>query len=499
LFLIGSVARANVTLEVFNNFASSKGATYFGGHVEDQDVFLYFTGIGATDVTYNGHMHVTAGERIQLSTVMNGSFTLTNSINAARVYAVLGSSAPATIPLPSGPSPVSVAYPYSLMEFSTSPGGKADQSFLNQVSFPTHLSNGIKSNSWASSATAQSIAMAFHAAFPAAPYAPASGAVEGSQTPYSPYAATTVTRTEGAQQTTIHGHRIIAASNVNLPGASPAPALLGTGYTNVPGFNNYLGWLQANQGEDGWKFGYNSAGFPDSTYVGYLKVTGTDGNHGLELSNFTYGGTFSPDGNITGGVGVTGTIHYAPNNSQQSVFGAEYTGNWTDMMIFSPNDPTGTALTITGDLGSLEVASVLYTVSASMGPGILGSDAYNTHLRNTNYFFESGFTAANALSQFFENSHFSGSSKVGFYDQYWHVMLAAGGISESTYAGYFTPYDDHFVGLDVLLASDSGTLTWQLGGDLNAVPEPSVLMLIGIVGPALGLIALRRHRRNAAA
>jgi len=101
---------------------------------------------------------------------------------------------------------------------------------------------------------------------------------------------------------------------------------------------------------------------------------------------------------------------------------------------------------------------------------------------------------------FFANSQFGGSSKAGFYDQCWHAMLAAGGISDGTYAGYFTPYDDHFDGLDVLMASDSGTLTWQLGGDLAAVPEPAVSLLLAVAGPALALIALialRRRRRNA--
>ncbi|MFZ4683017.1 MAG: PEP-CTERM sorting domain-containing protein [Terrimicrobiaceae bacterium] len=494
--IVGGTARAQVTLNIVNNFAEAVGGNYFGGHIENQDVSLYFTGIGASDVTYNGGTAVTAGSQVQLSSVTGGSFSLSSSINGGRVYAILGSSAPATIPLPSGPSPVSVTYPYSFIEFTTTSGGQADQSFVNQVSFPTSLSNGSQTNTWSPSSTAQGIATAFNTSFPSAPYAPAAGVAPGSGTPYAPYAATTVTRSAGSVQTPINGHRVIAASNVNLPAASPpTPVQLGTGYTNVPGFNNYLGWLQGNQPTEGWKFGYNSPGFPDSTYVGYLKVTGSADNYGIELSNFTYGGTFGVDGDITGGTTVTGMIMYASNNSTQSVFGATYTGNWTDMTIFGATDPTGSVVTTSGTLGSLSVASVLYTVSASLGPGILGSDAYTANNDNTNYFFTTGFTPGTALSGFFANSQFGGSAQSGFYDQNWYTMLQSGGAANGNYAGYFTPYDDHFSNLGVLMASDSGTLTWQLG----VVPEPSAVALLTLGCTMLGGQFWRRSRRKSAA
>jgi len=216
---------------------------------------------------------------------------MNNTVNAGRVYAILGSSAPSTISV-SGPDAVSVTTPYSFIELTTTSGGKADQSFLNQVSFPTTLSNGSSTNSWSPSATSQSIASAFNTAFPSAPYAPSAGVVPGSGTPYEPYAPTTVTRTAG-DTSTINGNRVIAASNVNLPAAAAGPPLAGTGYTNVPGFNNYLGWLQTNQPTEGWKIGYNAPGFSNSTYAGFLKVTGTTDNYGIEVGNFTYGGTFS--------------------------------------------------------------------------------------------------------------------------------------------------------------------------------------------------------------
>jgi len=496
LFVVdGGTARAQVTLNVVNNFAEAIGSTYFGGNIENQDVYLYFTGIGANDVTYNGNTAVTAGSQIQLSSVTGGSFSLSNSINGGRVYAILGNNAPSTIPLPSGPDPVSISSPYSFIEYTTSAGGQADQSFLNQVSFPTSLSNGNKTNSWSPTATAQGVATAFNTAFPSAPYAPAAGVAPQSGVPYSPYATTTVTRSAGPVQTAINGYRVIAASNVNLPAASPPiPVQLGTGYTNVPGFNSYLSWLQTNQPTGGWKFGYNAPGFPNSTYVGFLTVTGATDNFGIELGDFTYGGTFS-GGNITGGTSVTGTITYAANNSTQSVFGATYTGNWTDMTIFGATDPTGTVVGQNGPLGSLDVASVLYTVSASMGPGILGSDAYITNGSNTDFFFQSGLTPTNALSDFFANSMFGGSVQNGFYDQNWYTMLNNGGVGSGTYAGYFTPYDDHFVGLDVLMASDSGTLTWQLG----VVPEPSAMALFTVAGMVLGGHFWRRCRRRSAA
>jgi len=493
-------ADAQVTLNVVNNFAAAKGGTYFGGHVESQDVYVYFTGIGSGDVTYNGGTAVTSGSGIQFSSITGGTFSLNNAIAGARVYAVLGTptssggQAPLTLG-PSGPDPSTVTYPYSFIELTTTTGGDADQSFLNQVSYPTRLSNGSQTNDWSDTTTAQSIATAFNTKFPSAPYAPASGTVPGSGHPYNPYLATTVARSAGAVTTPISGFRVVAASNVNNPAASPPPQA-GTGYTNVPGFNEYLGWLQTNQPGGGWQVAYNAPGFPDSTYTGRLQVTGSNGNYGLGLSNFTYGGTFT-NGSITGGTSVTGTITYAANNSQQTVFGvADYTANWTDLAIFSANDPTGGAITTTGDLGTLSVASVSYTVSASIGPGILGSDAYISSGSNTDVFFKTSVTPSNILSNFFANSQFGGSSKAGFYDQYWHAMLEAGGVSSGTYAGYFTPYDDHFSNLGVLMPSDSGTLTWELGNPV-AVPEPSVVALMTVAAAALGGRAWRKRRVGA--
>jgi hypothetical protein len=484
-----------VTLKVINNFSAANGGTYFGGHVESPDVSLYFTGIGASDVTYNGSTAVTSGSGIRLSTVTDGSFSLSNNVNGGRVYAILGSGAPPTVG-PSGPDAVSVSYPYSFIELTTTAGGDADQSFLNQVSFPTRLSNGTQTNTWSGTATAQSVASAFQAAFPTAPYSPASGTATGSAPPYDPYLATTVSRSAGAVMTPLSGYRVVAASNVNLPAAS-SPPQAGTGYTNVPGFNDYLGWLQSNQPAGGWRFGYDAPDFPNSTYTGSLRVTGSNGNYGLEMTDFTYGGTFT-SGSITGGTQVTGTITYAANNSQQTVYGVpNYTANWTDLAIFSANDPTGTAITTTGNLGSLNTASVAYTVSASIGPGILGSDAYVTSGSNTDFFFKTGVTPSNILTNYFANSQFGGSTQPGFYDKYWSTMLQAGGVSSGTYAGYFTPYDDHFSNLGVLMDSDSGTLTWELG--MAVVPEPSAVALLAGAGATLGGLAWRRRSRNVTA
>ena len=383
-----------VELDVLNNFSSSAGGTYFGGHVESEDIYIYFTadgGFNAGDITYNGGTNVTAQQAIQLSTVTGGKFTMNNTVNAARAYAILGSSAPATIPS-TGPDSVSVTYPYSYIEFTTVANGKGDQSFINQVSFPTTLSNGSQTNTWKSSATAQSVATAFNTAFPSAPYAPASGKAPGSGTPYDPYYATSVGRTAGSPTTTIDGHRIIGASNVNIPSAS-APPQAGTAYTNVPGFNSYLGWLKSNDPGSGWDIAYDAGIGGGSVYVGTLKVTGTDNHYGIELSNFTYGGTLNSDGTMTGGTALTGTITYAANDSQLEVYGVpDYTGNWTDMTLFAASEPVAGAVTLSGDLTGLDTASVLYTVSGAIGAGIIGSDAYLAQSSNTNYFFQTGMT-----------------------------------------------------------------------------------------------------------
>lgn len=478
-----------VELDVINNFSSSAGGTYFGGHVESEDIYIYFTGgFNTGDITYNGGTNVTAQQAIQLSTVTGGKFTMTSNVNAARAYAILGSSAPATIPV-SGPDSVTVTYPYSYIEFTTLASGKGDQSFINQVSFPTTLSNGSQTNTWKSSATAQSVANAFNTAFPTAPYAPAAGVVPESGTPYEPYCATSVGRTS---TTPINGHRIIGSSNVNIPSASAPPSPAGTAYTNVPGFNSYLGWLKSNDPGDGWDIAYDSQLVGSgSVYVGKLKVTGTDNNYGIELSGFTYGGTLNADGTMSGGTSVTGKLIYAANNSQLEVYGVpDYTGNWTDMTLFTAAQPVTGGVTTSGDLGGLDTASVLYTVSGAIGAGILGSDAYEAQSSNTNYFFQTGLTPSNALTDFFANSEFGGSTQEGFYDKYWYTMLNAGGLDNGIYAGYFTPYDDHFNTLGVQMASDSGTLTWELG--LTTVPEPASLVLLCLGGMA----ALKRRRAN---
>ena len=63
-------------------------------------------------------------------------------------------------------------------------------------------------------------------------------------------------------------------------------------------------------------------------------------------------------------------------------------------------------------------------------------------------------------------------------------MLQAGGVHDGIYAGYFTPYDDHFTKLNPLMASDSGTLTWELGALPAVVPEPAVFSLLLLAGIA---------------
>lgn len=503
LLLLGENTQAQVTLNVVNNFAESLGGNYFGGHIENQDIALYFTGIGANDVTYtgsNGSTAVANESRVWLSDVTSGSFTLNSTINAGRVYAILGSSAPASVPS-SGPAVTGTSV-YSYIELTTLSGGKADQSFLNQVAFTTKLTNGTQQQSWAPSTTAQSIATAFNTAFPTAPYAPSTPSPSAPTTPsYNPYFATSVTRTAGSDTSAIDGYRIIGSSTNNIGGASvPSPTIqYGTAFTNVPSYNNYLGWLQnpSNAPAEGWKFGFNSAGSPNSTYVGYLTVTGTNNNYAIQLGNFTYGGTFEANGTMTGGTTVNGTISYAANNSVlYNLFGSneEYTGNWTDMVLFSGAiNPTG-SVTSNGSLGTLDQASVLYTVGASMAAGILGSDLYAANSSNTDYFFKDGLTPSNMLGSFFANSQFGGSAQSGFYDKFWYSMLQAGGVHDGIYAGYFMPYDDHFTELNPLMASDTGTLTWELGTAPAVAPEPSTISLLLLAG--IAFLYWRRRQRS---
>lgn len=476
------------TLNIVNNFSQVQGGSYFGSNIESEDIYIYFTGTNVSAITYNAGTNVVAQQGIQLSTVTGGQFTLGSTVVGARAYALLGSNQTASIS-PSGPSPITTGNPYSYIEFTTASGGQGDQSFIDQVSFPTKFSNGSATNSWAPATTPQSVTGAFNAAFPAAPYAPAAGVVPGSGTPYEPSSPITVNRTVGAP---VSATRIIGPKSINVPNLSPS--LEGTGYSNAPGFNDYLGWLQTNQPAEGWKIGYNSndtALDPLSVHVGYLTVTGTSGNYGLTMGNFTFGGNFS-SGNITGGTTSNGTITFAPNNSQQSIYGGNATGNWTDQVLFSAADPLS-IVTLTGDLVGDDVSSILYTVSGAIGAGILGSDLYLSNGSNTDYFFtEGGFTNTNALTDFFDNSTFGNATQSGFYDQYWYTMLnQAGGLDGGVLAGYFTPYADHFNGLDPLVATDSGTLTWELG----IVPEPRALALLAIAAAAFGVCRLRRSVR----
>ena len=67
-FIAVNPARGQVELDVINNFSSSAGGTYFGSHVESEDIYIYFTaqgGLSDTDITYNnGGSYATAGQAI---------------------------------------------------------------------------------------------------------------------------------------------------------------------------------------------------------------------------------------------------------------------------------------------------------------------------------------------------------------------------------------------------------------------------------------------------
>jgi formylglycine-generating enzyme required for sulfatase activity len=291
------------------------------------------------------------------------------------------------------------------------------------------------------------------------------------------------------QGTSIAGSRVIAPTQSNVGNNGVVPGGAACYYNFFTGFNDYLHWLKNHpQNADGYPISwYAYAGFPKQNYNCRLKVIGENNNYAITLSNF-YDSLEQPNiCDFTGSHGnaVSGTVTYGANsvifnngpgfsysNNPPPAGPFPCLGNWTDLTLFSASWKGTGNISVSGDLGTPQylatVASVLYSVSAAMGCGYLGSDAYFNNQMCTDTFFKS-VTPAELPANCFQYSLFGGQPKTNFFNQYWQVLAQQGGQA----AGYVVPFHDRFPLLKALLywPTPSDTATWYLGS-VSAPPPP---------------------------
>jgi hypothetical protein len=495
---------AQIDFVVQNNFDSGvvDAANYFGSNYSDSQVWLMFANSGG-HISYTGSggsVTVSDNTAIQLSSVHDRKFTVNVGANSTRVYAALTSSLTTSpfsglAPDPFSVSPVS-SYGYALAEFTYLGNSfdTTDTSYEDTFAYPTRLTTStggtaVNSSSWAAGTQAAQVVSALGGVMPST----ATARVATTTTSSSPSADRYV-------GTSLHFQTGVDFS------ATPNATVSYSG----PGYNAYLGFLQANTpsytdpdnaGEtiNGYYLDYSGNG----GYSGYLQVTGTDGNYGLTLSNVrinTGSGGGVNTNTATGralGTAVTGTVVLAANGDLLTLDASPdytFTGSWTDMVISSgnqlytnvpPDIGAGPVVRGTGDFapGGSEndlVSTLLATTSSILVTGLLGSDTFNATPSSNFWFGTGGIQPDTPLFSALWPGLAAGTV-------YWDPYVATL-VGFNKWEGYSFPYQDRFAGLPhtALNLSSIDTITWELG---LPVPEPSAIFLIG-----LGLVGLGVYR-----
>ncbi|MFA7230762.1 MAG: hypothetical protein WC071_05785 [Victivallaceae bacterium] len=480
---------AQVTLQVVNNFSSN--TKYFSSNYSDDNVWLYAmnTGSSFTYVDDKGvQKTVTDGTAFQLSTVKNGTFTITNGPGSSKLFAALGATDPFVGA--NGPGVFDKDIPYALIEWTVgvNKNDNVDVSYEDTFAFPTKLtvknSNGIVSNqaTFKAGSTSETVIDSLKLALPVTPVGPS-----GDNYPlpgdvgWGPLVSTVSGLAEA--------NRWIGSSKSWMSGKDSNSQ--GGIYLYAPSFNDYLGYLKTNEtvlfpkdnNIKGWYIDYSGNG----GYSFYLSVTGTDGKYGLQIHDIRYNTVGSSDNptppwtaDPTAWTAIDGTITVTANGTAVPVTvtpaqGAPYTydvtGNWADITIYSgaslingdfTSGPivTGTGAFGTGGAQSELNSTFLASISASIATGLLGNSFYMDAIQasqpsSTMYWF-------NELERGEFNTHlFSAGWAEGqeFYDPYWKTIA-----DYTNMQGYLSPFNDRWSNFspDFNLESNS-SIAWSLG------------------------------------
>lgn len=500
LLVAAETVRAQATFQVINNF-NGAGATYFGNTYTDAQVWLFFINTG-TNATYTDNTGasktVVDNQSIQFSKVKNGTFHLAVSESGARIYAGLGSVSP-FLNGTGGPGPFDENVPYAVAEWTINGNANdnTDMSYIDQFTLPTILTvydaggSQTAQSGFPAGTQANYVIAQLKAVMPSEPQGP-----PGSMMPqpgdgqWGPF-VTTIAGSATAQH-------CVGSSKYNNTAADGSN--LRTMYLYAPSFNDYLGYLQANEPTlfsnkiKGWYIDYSGNG----GYSGYLSITGTDHNYGMLVHDIRVNTNPSAANNWmadpTAGTVTSGNITVAANSAtlpfvlpNTAPDGTNVQGWWTDAVIYSgaalmsnninnTGFGDGPVITGTGDFapGGVQynnngiISSIVGSVSASMASGLMGSEMYLNKIKastpgSTMYWFNE-MPRAQSLTSLFGKA-WPGGQK--FYDPFWAEMTQLTGMQ-----GYLSPYNDRWSNFspDFGLPAPNYSITWQLGLKTSSIP-----------------------------